>query len=177
MFEPIATGEAGKPPRAAGKLTLGEGNDGGGGTGTLRVLEDLGGSSLEDGDTRVGGSEVDTDDGARDLRVPAPGADEGGRRALRGVSCALSCIGPPTAAGCGRAAGAAGAGTFHRCRRLPAGTDSRKQAGRQVGFGFFRFFPAWQCDLVVFRGQSIASCFSSFVAKEKVPVPAAAAGR
>jgi len=63
-------------------LTLGEGDDGGGGTGTLGVLENLGGSSLVDGDTRVGGSEVDTDDGASDLRVVALRANEGGGGAL-----------------------------------------------------------------------------------------------
>jgi hypothetical protein len=63
--------------------TLGEGDDRGGGTGTLRVLENLGGTSLVDGDTRVGGAEVDTDDGAGDLRVVALGANEGGGGPLR----------------------------------------------------------------------------------------------
>jgi hypothetical protein len=46
---------------------LGEGNDGGGGSVTLSVLNHLGGLTLHDGDGGVGGTEIDTDDGTLDL--------------------------------------------------------------------------------------------------------------
>jgi len=46
------------------RAILGESNDGGSGTGTLGVLNDLGVSGLKHGHTRVGGSEIDSNNSA-----------------------------------------------------------------------------------------------------------------
>lgn len=48
---------------------LGEADNGGGGTGTLRVFDDLGDLALHHGNGRVGSSKIDTDDGALDLLI------------------------------------------------------------------------------------------------------------
>lgn len=63
---------------------LGEGDDGGGGSSSLGVLENSGGLAIHDGDTRVGRSEIDTDDGSADLAVRHGSREE--RRALFDVA-------------------------------------------------------------------------------------------
>jgi len=46
---------------------LGESNNGGGGSSTLSVLDDLGDLAFHDGNGRVGGTQIDTDNGTLDL--------------------------------------------------------------------------------------------------------------
>jgi hypothetical protein len=59
---------------------LGETDDRRSGSGTLTVLNDSGSGALHDGDGRVGGTEIDTDDLALDLLITAIGVSSSERR-------------------------------------------------------------------------------------------------